>query len=138
MTPPPPLPPDSGWLSWLNAVKGLTLANVLVIAMLMIIAVPVYIIYRAINDEHLLDLFLSSYEEVSGRHGGCILRHVRERGGQHFWGVSTGFAFQGSDQWQVSVILTQNPTNEEIASFCASLKLITDKMLAANGSSQEP
>ena len=45
------------------------------------------------------------------------------------WGVSSGFAFQGADRWFVNVLLDHSPNNEEIASYCASLKLIGDRML---------
>jgi hypothetical protein len=49
-------------LKWLGAVKDLSLGNVLVIALLAIIAVPVYIIYRALDNDALMDRFLSTYE----------------------------------------------------------------------------
>jgi len=129
---PPPAPPpqDGRVLTWLNAVRGLTLSNVLVIALLAIVAVPVYVIYRALDDEKLLDRFMSTYEEEASQMTGCTLRHVQERGGPDIWGISSGFAFQGGDRWFVSVALSHDPSPEEIASYCASLKLIADRMLA--------
>ena len=128
--PPPPPPPQNGKiLSWLNAVKGLSITNVLVIAMLAVVAVPVYVIYRALDDDKLLDRFMSTYEETSSQMTGCTLRHVQERGGPEMWGISSGFAFQGSERWFVSVVLTHAPSDDEIASFCASLKLIGDRLL---------
>ena len=103
--------------------------------MLAIVAVPVYIIYRALDDEKLLDRFMSTYEERSSQLSGCTLRHVQERGGPDIWGISSGFAFQGGDRWFVSVALSHDPSPDEIASFCESLKLIADRMLQrGNGS----
>ena len=122
-------PPSEGWLSWLTAIKGLTLANVLVIALLAVIAVPVYVIYRALDDEKLLDRFMSTYEEVNSQQMGCALRHAQSRGGPDQWGISAGFAYQGADRWFVNVVLDHMPTNEELQSHCETLKLIADEML---------
>jgi hypothetical protein len=116
-----------------SAAKGLTIANVLVIALLVIIAVPVYVIYRALNDEKIMDRLMSTYEEIGTKHSGCTLRHVQERGGPDLWGLSSGFAFQGSDRWYVNVVLAEAPTDEQIASHCAALKLIADRMLDRGG-----
>jgi hypothetical protein len=127
---PPSQPPSDGRvLSWLSAVKGLTVSNVLVIALLVIVAIPAYTIWKALGDEKLLDRFLSTYEEESNQQSGCTLRHVQQRGGPDLWSVASGFAFQGADRWFVSVVLTHAPGSEEIVSYCESLKLIADKML---------
>jgi hypothetical protein len=126
MTEPPPQ--DRG-LNWLNAVKGLTATNLLVLAGLAVIAVPVYVIYRALNDEKIMDRLMSTYEEIGNQQSGCVLRHVQERGGPDLWGISTGFAFQGSDRWSISVVLTHEPSGDELTSYCQSLKLIVDSMV---------
>ena len=129
-TPEPPAPPPEGkYLGWLNAVKGLTISNVLVIALLAIVAVPIYVIYKALSDEKIMDRFMSTYEESANQQSGCTLRHVQERGGPDIWGISSGFAFQGDGRWFVSVALSHDPSIDEIASFCESLKLIADRML---------
>jgi len=128
---PLPHPPPEGRVSGLlAAVKGLTLSNVLVIALLAIVAVPVYIVYRALNDEEILDRLMSSYDEVNDQKSGCLVRHVQTKGGPDQWGVSSGFAFQGVDRWFVSVIINQEPTPDDVASYCESLKLIADRMLS--------
>jgi hypothetical protein len=122
------VPPDDGRLAgWLTAVKGLTVSNVLVIGMLVVIAIPAYLIYRALNDEALLDRFLSHYSEI-GTDTSCTLREVRQRGGPDTWGLSTGFAYFGNDRWTVAVILSHQPTPEEIASHCEVLNLTVDWM----------
>ena len=131
MSDPPPQPDHKLGLveGAANVVKGLTLSNVLVIALLAVIAVPVYVIYRALGDDSLMDRFMSTYEEVSSQQAGCTLRHVQARGGPDLWGISAGFAFAGADRWYVNVVLTHAPSNEEIQSFCSALKLIADRML---------
>jgi len=124
-------PPTEGrFLGLVNAVKGLTVANVAMIAVLAMIAVPVYVIYRALGDDKLLDRLMSTYEELDSQQTGCALRHLQERGGPEVWGVSSGFAFAGSDRWHVNVVLDHEPSREELVSYCESLKLIADTMLS--------
>jgi hypothetical protein len=122
----------TGWLSWLTAVKGLTITNALVIMMLAVVAIPSYLMYKALNDATILDRFMSSYRETSSQQVGCILRVGRPRGGSEMWAISTGFAYQGNDRWSVSVILGHEPTDEEIISYCETLRLITEKMQEYN------
>jgi hypothetical protein len=125
-----PPPQEGKYLGWLNAIKGLTISNVIVIAALAIVAVPVFVVYKAVSgNEKLLNRFLSTYEEETNQQSGCMLRHVQQRGGPDQWAVSSGFAFTGADRWFVSVVLNHAPGSEEIVSFCESLKLIADKML---------
>ena len=125
-----PQPPPNGRAERLiNAAKGLSFANVVIIALLVLIAVPVYVVYKALGDEKIMDRLLSTYEEIDSI-SGCSVRHVQERGGPDLWGVSSGFAFQGADRWYVNVLLQRPPTDSEIESYCQSLKLIADRMLA--------
>jgi len=112
----------------LTAVKGLSLSNVLIIALLAVIAVPVYIVYRALNDAAVMDRLLSSYKEIPNT-SGCTLREVKARGGPARWAISTGFAFHGADRWSINVILDQQPTTEQLVSNCETLKLIADGVL---------
>jgi hypothetical protein len=92
-----------------------------------------------LNDEKLMNRFMSEYEEFSNQQSGCVMRHVKQRGGPDQWGVSSGFAFQGADRWFVSVVLQHEPTLEEVASYCESLKLIADRMLdSGNGKPDLP
>jgi hypothetical protein len=129
---PPTSPPSpgGGWFAGIiDASKSLTLTNVLVIAMLVIVAIPAYAVYQALNDPVLLDRFLSSYTEVPNKSTDCTIRKARARGGAWLWSISAGFAFQRSDRWSVSVILPAEPNADDIVSYCATLALIVDKML---------
>jgi hypothetical protein len=122
--PTPTPPPNEGRvLGLINAAKGLTLFNVLVVALLVLILIPVYIVYRALSDEALLDRFLSSYRELPSDTG-CSIRVVAERGGPERWSISSGFAASGNDRYVLSVILQKEPTKEETVSYCESIKLI--------------
>jgi hypothetical protein len=131
-----PPPPEGRYLGWLNAIKGLTISNVLVIALLAVIAAPLYVIWKALGDEKIMDRLMSTYEEIGNQQSGCAFRHVQERGGPDVWGISTGFAFRGGDRYFVNVALNRRPTDEEVVSYCEALKLVADKLLAGNGETQ--
>jgi hypothetical protein len=128
-------PPDGGRITgWLTAVKGLTFTNVAVIAMLGVVAVPLYATYRILNDEQLLDRLMSSYKEYPAQESGCTLRELRPRSAAPMWTISTGFAYQGTDRWLAGVAIDHMPTKEELESYCASLKLVTDSWRNINES----
>jgi hypothetical protein len=113
----------------LTAVKGLTFTNLMMLAGIVVIAVPAYFIYSLLNDPAVMDRFLSSYSETTDAESGCTLRKVRLRGGPWRWSIATGFAYAGSDRYSVSVILPAEPDADDIASYCATLGLIVDRML---------
>ena len=99
------------------------------IAVLVLVAIPAYFVYRLLNDPTVMDRFLSSYSETTDTESGCTIRKVRLRGGPWRWSIATGFAMQRSDRYSVSVILPEEPDADDIQSYCATLNLIVDKML---------
>jgi hypothetical protein len=120
------------WLAtWL---KSLTFTNVAIIALIAMVAIPVYATYKLMTDPDMLNRFLSSYDEYTEVETGCTVRTVRLRGGPWRWSISTGFAYQGSDRWTVAVILQTEPTPTDVESYCAALGLIVDKMLGIDHS----
>jgi hypothetical protein len=135
MTDQPPPPQDGRVLGLIKAAQGLTFTNLLVLAGLAGIAIPVYVVYRALGDDALLDRLMSTYEVIDS-YEGCLVRHVQERGGPDLWGVSSGFAFQGEARYYVNVIVETLPTDDEVASYCAVLKLIADRLVERDGEVQ--
>jgi hypothetical protein len=122
-------PPPGRVASLVDMVKGLSLANVLVIALLVMLAIPSYILYRLFNDQAMLGRVLSSYEEITSDKTPCTLRIASLRGAGDTYSISTGFAYQGSDKWVVSVIMEgRKPTDEEFNSYCEALQLLVDFM----------
>jgi hypothetical protein len=111
-----------------DIIKGLSLTNVLIIALLVLIAIPSYILWRFLNDASLLNKFTSFYEEISSDKVGCTLRVASQRGAHPIYSISTGFAFQGSDRYTVGVIITHKPDDGELVSYCETLNLIVDFM----------
>ena len=94
---PPGPPPQQDRVSvWVGLLKGLTLSNVLVLAALAAVAVPVFVIYRALEDDKIMDRLMSTYEEIGNQQSGCAVRHVQERGGPDLWGHQRRVRLSGS------------------------------------------
>jgi hypothetical protein len=117
---------------WLNALKNLTVTNALVALMIAFALTPLYVIYRALNDDELLGRMLSEYAEVDSAGTNCLVRKLKQRGGPTFWGVSTAFAVQGNDRWLVSAQLISQPRPEDIQAYCTTLRLLVDVMRNAS------
>ena len=96
--------------------------------MLVVVAIPAYLVYSAVNDEQLLDRFLSNYRELSSQNVACTVREAKYRGGNPTWTISTGFAFHGRDRYLIGVALDYEPNNDALQSYCETLKLIADNM----------
>jgi len=125
---PPPADRVGTAAGLVNIVKGLSLTNVLIIALLIAIAIPTYILWRFLHDASLLNKFTSFYEEIASDKTPCTLRIASIRGADPTYAISTGFAFQGSDRWTVNVIMNHKPDDGEIVSYCETLNLIVDYM----------
>ena len=128
--PPEPQPPDRvGQIGGVvRIVQSLTLTHVLIIALLVAIAIPTYIAWRFLNDASMLNKFTSFYEEISSAQSPCTVRIASQRGADPIYSVTTGFAFQGSDRWNIGVILTHKPDDGEVISYCEVLNRIVDYM----------
>jgi hypothetical protein len=131
-TPPPPPAPLQERVGLVGElvkiVQSITLTQVLTIALLVIIAIPAYVFWRAMNDASMLNKFLSRYEEVTSDKMSCTLRIVSLRGGDDTFMITTGFAYQGSDRYIVGVIKDDRPDESGQVSYCEVLNLIVDYM----------
>jgi hypothetical protein len=112
----------------IKTIQSLTLTQVLIIALLVLIAIPSYIAWRVINDESMLTKFTSRYEEITSAYMSCTLRVASVRGGGDTYSISTGLAMQGSDRWQVGVILPRLPPQDSQIAYCATLNLLVDHL----------
>jgi hypothetical protein len=113
-------------------VKGLNLSNILIIALLLGLGLPTFVIWRMMNDASLLNKFTSFYEELSSDKVSCTLRVGSQRGADPMYSLTTGFAIQGSDRYTVGVTLKDRPDDAELVSYCATLDLIVDFMRRPN------
>jgi hypothetical protein len=130
--PQPPSQPPSDRIGMIgeltNIIKGLSLTHVLIIALLVLIAAPTFILYRFLTDASLLNKWTSFYEELSSDKVGCTLRIASQRGADPIYSISTGFAVGGSDRYTVGVILTHQPDQGQLVSYCEVLNKIVDHM----------
>jgi len=122
---PPPENHDGRVFGWLTAVKGLTITNAIVIVMLVLVAIPSYVVYRALDDEKVMDKIMSSYDQLR-TDTSCLVSRFNLRGGAETWAIANGFAYEGRDRWVVSVILDHRPNIDEMRSYCETLKVFVD------------
>jgi hypothetical protein len=136
LPPAPPPPPQEGMVQTvINAVKGMSFTNALVIAVLVIVAIPAYAIWEALNDPVILNKFTSNFEEIASENNPCTVRIYSKRGAGSTYSISTGFAFQGNDRWVVAVHMDRKPREDELESYCATLQQIVDFMRRPNAPS---
>ena len=137
--PQPPPPPDRvGQIGGLvNIIKGISLTNVLIIALLIAIAIPTFILYRFMTDSSLLNKFTSFYEELGLDKVACTLRIASQRGADPIYSIGTGFAYQGSDRYlDGRPAHPQAPTTASWPAYCETLNLIVDFMRRPAGTSE--
>jgi hypothetical protein len=96
--------------------------------MLAVVAIPTYFVWKALNDQALLDRFLSAYEVKNVKGLSCREIKARERGESYTWAVVSGFAFEGESRWSIAVTTHEEPDEAEIQSDCAVLQAIIDFM----------
>lgn len=109
-------------------VKGLTFANVAVIALLFMMAAPAWLAWRVINDDQLLTIIFSTYAELPLQLSECGARVASPRGGKPSWFISNTFALQGGDRWYVGVNTVVQPKDEEAEGYCKALSSIVAYM----------
>jgi hypothetical protein len=134
--PPPPPPPDTqqqpdriGLIGGIaGIIKGFTLKNVAITALLALIILPGFVIWRVMNDASMLNKLTSRYEEYTSDKIPCTLRVASVRGGGDHYSISTGFAFQGSDRYIMGVIMDRKPGEIELQSYCEVLQKIVDHL----------
>jgi len=111
-----------------SIIQSMTLTHILILALLVALLAPTYVLWRAMNDQSMLNTFLSRYEEFADEHSPCILRVFSKRGSGDQWAISTGFAYQGNDKWVISVQVDNKPDPTELQSYCETLQRIVDFM----------
>jgi hypothetical protein len=109
-------------------IQSMTLTNVLILALIIIVLAPTFVLWRFMNDSSLLNKWTSFYEEVSSDKTPCTLRIASQRGADPVHSISTGFAYQGSDRYTVGVILSHPPDDGDLVSYCEVLNRIVDHM----------
>lgn len=107
-------------------IKGLSLQNVAVIAMLLLMAIPAYLTWKIINDEALLNMLFSSYAERQLAGTDCSMRVASVRGGRSTYNISMSYGFSGNDRWYLGVTTPVEPNDTDAKNYCRVLDEIID------------
>lgn len=107
-----------------GVIKGLSLQNVAVIALLFLMAAPAYLAWRVLNDEKLLMVIFSQYAELPLQLSECGVRVAAPRGGKPSWFISNSFAFYSEDRWYVGVNTPVEPTSDRAEEYCKTLSAL--------------
>lgn len=110
----------------LNLLKGLSFGNVVVIFILVMTAAAIYTLYRFLNDEILMNKFLSHYEESSNDKIPCTSRIGSKRGGALTYSITTGFAYDGNDRWVIGIHRDAKISKDEFFEYCIALQMFVD------------
>lgn len=107
-------------------IKGLNWTNVGIIAVLFVMAAPAYLAWRVINDDKLLTIIFSQYQELPLQLSECGVRVAAPRGQKPTWFISNSFAFFSEDRWYVGVNTPIEPTAEIAEQYCKALTSLID------------
>lgn len=119
--------------SILEAAKGLTLSNVLIIGLLILISFPAYVAYRVINEERLMNYVASSFEELRFGIGDCGVFRAQIRGEEPEYLVRYTFRFDRLGMWYLAIRGQTEPTKTEAKEKCAALAHTIEESRKAMG-----
>ncbi len=111
----------------LDAVKSLTFVNVAILALLVIIAVPAYLTWKAVDNPELLSLLFSEFQEIS-TDTDCTLFKGQTQGGTPYYAVTNQFAERNAEFWSVAVRIKFRPDHPAILAYCEALENVIDYM----------
>jgi len=104
----------------LDAIKGLTLVNVAVLAALVLISVPAYFAWRTINDPQFAGLVFSEYREIDSPTD-CVLSLAQPAGTEGSYFIRATLAERNREVWYISVKLHFEPDSQAMIKYCAAL-----------------
>ncbi|HEY3145468.1 MAG TPA: hypothetical protein VGJ75_03910 [Dongiaceae bacterium] len=119
--------PDKGMIDHaIGIVKGLTFTNVGVIALLFLMAAPAYLAWRVLNDDKLLTVIFSQYQELPLKLSECGVRVAAPRGQKPTWFITASFVLSGEDRWYIGVNTPIEPTEARAEEYCNTLTSLID------------
>lgn len=118
-------------------VRALTLQNVLLLALLVLIGLPVFLIYRLGNDRSLREQFLSSIRVVDGLGVPCLVVASNMAGQPERLTVGVSFESDGRIEFDIVARSPGVLSGQEIATACEQARKYRDIMRKALGSPSE-
>ncbi len=105
----------------LEAVKGLTFVNVAILACLVLLGIPSYLAWKAINNPTLLGQILSEFKQIRSE-GDCNVFLAQLPGAPPMWGISNPFAERNAEAWGVVVRIKFEPDEAAIKDYCTTME----------------
>jgi hypothetical protein len=109
----------------LEIIKGLTITNIVTLAMLIGLLLPAYLGWRVINDATLMALILSEYRELPAKTD-CQLAKEQPAGTEGTYSLRTPFAERSREVWYISVRVRFEPDEQALNKYCAALQGVVD------------
>lgn len=109
----------------LNVVKGLTYTNVAIMALLLLLLVPVYLVYRILGDQNLMGAVFNVYSELDAPTD-CLLAFQQPAGGSGAYIVRAVLAERNAEVWYVSVKLRFKPDDQAMTQYCGAATQVVD------------
>jgi len=105
----------------IDAVKGLTFVNVAILACLVLLGIPAYLAWKAINNPTLLGQILSEFKQIRSE-GDCNVFLAQLPGAPPMWGISNPFAERNAEAWGVVVRIRFEPDEAAIKDYCTTME----------------
>jgi hypothetical protein len=114
-------PPDRSYISiserLVNIVKSLNLTNILMIAILLLIAVPAYFAWKYLTDEDFRSDF-RNHAQIIDKHVPCIVLQGRYYGAQSRHSIFVVYGIEGRNEKVIGVRAPGTLTDPEIEETC--------------------
>ena len=114
-------PPDRSYISiserLANIVKSLSLTNILIIALLLLLAIPSYFAWKYLNDEEFRETF-RNHAEIVDKHVPCIVLQGRYYGAQKRHSIFVIYGIEGRNEKIIGVRAPGELTDPEIEEAC--------------------
>ena len=114
-------PPDRSYISiserLANIVKSLSLTNILIIAMLLLLAIPSYFAWKYLNDEEFRETF-RNHAEIVDKHVPCIVLQGRYYGAQPRHSIFVIYGIEGRNEKIIGIRAPGVLTDPQIEEAC--------------------
>lgn len=109
----------------LDAVKGLTLLNIAVLALLLFLLLPAYLAWKIMNDEMMFNAVFSAYSELDSPTD-CSLTFQQAAGGRPYYLIRQVMAVRSRETYGASVRLDWDhlPDHDAMVRYCDTLDSI--------------
>ena len=124
-------PPDRSYISiserLANIVKSLSLTNILIIALLLLMAIPAYFAWKYLNDEDFRETF-RNHAQIVDKHVPCIVLLGRYYGAQKRHSIFVIYGIEGRNEKIIGVRAPGVLTDPEIEEACQKVLAVANEL----------